>query len=413
MTDTQVAERVEPSLAIKPSELLPLIKSLPRHQQRILGCDEFQIEFASILFAGLQVWLDESDPRPIYEKLEFLEHRFDACIRLYSEDSFEEDESGRFLVPKWLRLVRDRNVRRVTLQLLGSAKFHRLREAWRADAKIFVLAGRRLVRNLLYVAGAIDSCVEVLTPAQIDGMSTAIQNFKAHSALRLVVNLDSALDDLENQGIFLDQALARKSELEPIASSYGRIEEKVDALLRHEFDQVLDQLDDQLARKARGARDALQWSSDPVSQAAHSLVELIDRTLRAAFEDDDVLAWLEGTEYDSQDLTYMNADGLTAPTKAAEALCFAFAGSSISDPEGRYLFDLAAHTLARARRELQQLKHADTGAGFEEGDIRRYYDAIVSALTLITKVCWRIVEESDKVESIRMRLSASEPSRAR
>ena len=35
--------------------------------------------------------------------------------------------------------------------------------------------------------------------------------------------------------------------------------------------------------------DALEFSADPVSQAAHSLVELIDRMLRDAFESEYVI----------------------------------------------------------------------------------------------------------------------------
>jgi hypothetical protein len=44
-----------------------------------------------------------------------------------------------------------------------------------------------------------------------------------------------------------------------------------------------------LSRKIQGARDALTYSADPVSQAASSLIEMIDRLLRTAFNEAEVL----------------------------------------------------------------------------------------------------------------------------
>ncbi|MGW0664861.1 hypothetical protein [Streptodolium elevatio] len=48
-----------------------------------------------------------------------------------------------------------------------------------------------------------------------------------------------------------------------------------------------------LVRKINGARTALDQSEDCISQAANSLIELIDRIMRESFSQAEVMAWVE------------------------------------------------------------------------------------------------------------------------
>ncbi len=406
------SDAISPSLIIKPSALLPLLARLPPEQQKFIGFDSFELRVGEILFAGLQIWLDESDSRSLEDRLTVLEPEIDECLRLYTEDNRSLEDEGDVEAPRWLRLFRDSNVRLVTLRLLGSATTHHLRQAWRLDAAILSQAGRRLLGNILYIAQAVDNCINILTPSQRSELPQVLTMFRDKSALTAVVHLDKTLKELENQGISLDstelaRASERASEIEPVNILDPQLEREVDRRLSEEIQNVLSQLDDSLAQKAQGAKDALSSSSDAISQAAHSLVELIDRTLRLAFADVQVMQWLDSSDlHTGSDLTYSNPTGETAPTKKAVALCFAYAGSHVTNRDIHYLFALCANTIVEARAKLQRLKHADTGHSSEEVLIRECLDATVSALTLVMKVNWRMVEDDGRVSALRDRIRA-------
>ena len=149
---------------------------------------------------------------------------------------------------------------------------------------------------------------------------------------------------------------------------------------------LAEELGSVVARKIKGARDAVAMSADPVSQASNSLIELIDRLLRTAFTDNEVLAWLEENYPANTALTYVKDGGLLRPTKRAQALCFVFGGQPKDDhPQ---LGEMLASVIVGARSELQGLKHADTGAPEELDQLGRLMGAVQGFFALGVRLAW-------------------------
>jgi hypothetical protein len=164
----------------------------------------------------------------------------------------------------------------------------------------------------------------------------------------------------------------------------------------------LAELNARLAAKISGAQDALRSSADGVSQAAHSLVELIDRILRTAFPDGDVLSWLTDSKaYADEELTYLASNGTQRPTKRAQALCFAHGGRPTDQPSA--IHAIAAAALVSAREQLQSLKHADQGDEVQR--VIALMAAVEGVLTLALRLGWSGLDEVE-VDRLRQRLAA-------
>src|SRR5205807_1781059 len=144
---------------------------------------------------------------------------------------------------------------------------------------------RDIVRVAQPFAVAFDDVLRVLTPQQIQ-MVDNNYDWAAISALRLLLQIDQAMgryidSECDWKAIAFEQTLGDNSEL---ADAIERLRPIAAGPTR----QRLAEINTKLARKIAGAHDALALSADGVSQAAHSLVELVDRVLRAPFSDDAV-----------------------------------------------------------------------------------------------------------------------------
>jgi len=147
----------------------------------------------------------------------------------------------------------------------------------------------------------------------------------------------------------------------------------------------------------------LKYSADPVSQAANSLIELIDRLLRDAFSDEEVLAWIQDAFPGRiKALTYVPA-GRSAmlPTKLGQALCLAYGAQQVTDPS--LINETAAVALTTVRRQLQALKHADTGSPAESLQLVGYLSAIEGCLLLMIRLGWSSIPD-DQLNMLRSRL---------
>jgi hypothetical protein len=158
---------------------------------------------------------------------------------------------------------------------------------------------------------------------------------------------------------------------------------------------VLAELSDVCVRKMSGARTVLDVSEDGASQAANSLIELIDRLMRMAFTKAEMLAWVKANFADMPNLTYVK-DGVEMPTKRGEAMCFVHAGRPV---EQRTPFTLLTGTaISVIRTELQHIKHADTGTPEELLATRSLMSALEGCFTLAFNLGWAGVEAAEVVK---------------
>lgn len=156
----------------------------------------------------------------------------------------------------------------------------------------------------------------------------------------------------------------------------------------------------QLSRKVQGAKDAMSYSVDGVSQAANSLVELIDRLLRQAFTEADVIAW--STTHFPDDARMFHQG---RPTTRAKALCFVYAGLDVPEPPS-VLHELVASGIVATRRRLEKLKHADLGTDEERDLLAAYLNSVEGFLTLVVGLGWAAAPE-EKLETLKVRLGST------
>lgn len=151
-----------------------------------------------------------------------------------------------------------------------------------------------------------------------------------------------------------------------------------------------------LTRKITGARHALQYSEDGVSQAANSIIELIDRLLRESFDREFVRGWVDANLPDDRTLTYELESGVRLPTKRAEALCAVYSGAPIArtpvegdDGSGPTLVhDVLARVIVAAREKLQRLKHSDRDDEEDRQSLLSIMVSLEGALMLALKLGW-------------------------
>ncbi len=383
---------------LRASAVVREARRLSPSQRRVLGVTDFQIDVADLCFSAIQLLLDDRDPRPMRDRLEDLEdHALDVFGSLDLRQ-LEIDDDGD--LPHWLRRASAPDYGRFVRRFLGAARTDRMVAAFRQDGEVLAVAVRRCLRYLLPVAAAADRCIRILSPgqqAQIEGVEALARS----TALELVVRLDSTVTQLEADGVHLDPGIARPSELTDLPGPIGEMARSMDTLVSDQSAEILQGFGTMLTRKVRGARDALAFSSDPTSQAANSIIELIDRTLRSAFDTAYVLRWIDRHfSSRSAQLTH-EKHGCLLPTKRGRALCFVFAGE---DPtEHSMIHELAAAAIVAARDNLEGIKHADTGAEAEKEVVATLLDAVEGSIVLVSRVAWMGVEESS-LESLRNRL---------
>lgn len=165
------------------------------------------------------------------------------------------------------------------------------------------------------------------------------------------------------------------------------------------------QANSMLARKMQGARDALEHSADPVSQAANSLIELIDRLLRQSFPEPAVLDWVRTKYPTMSDLIWSDRQqGRSRPTKRGQALCFLYAGQKCDQPSVLHL--VAAAALVESRNRLENLKHSDKGTDDEKQLVRDLISAIEGILTIAIRFGWAAWGTNADLEQLWVRLAA-------
>ncbi|WP_143063761.1 hypothetical protein [Streptomyces sp. Ag109_O5-10] len=331
---------------------------------------------------------DPGDSRPWQEKIEscFVDdgERLERII-----SSVVEEFGGVEEVKTWLENFNGDSYRKFAEKLLGAARYRLLIQAFQEDAAVLALAVRRGVRALMPFAIAWGDALSLVSKNQIKPASRA--QFLAFNAVDMVLGLDAFLGEKVLSSLPMARATGGGADLEEWKKEESDdLVAKFRKLVTESSMRRVERANSSLVRKIRGARDALTYSEDGVSQAANSLIELIDRIMREAFPPSVVLAWVDTNFPDEPETTHIQ-DGVRKPTKRAESLCFIYGGEPVLPREPTQfddgtgpspLHDVLARVLVSARNKLQKMKHFDSGSPEEREQIGAVLSALEGALML-------------------------------
>ncbi|MFK3981908.1 hypothetical protein ACI2K4_16220 [Micromonospora sp. NPDC050397] len=356
---------------------------------------------------------DDTDPRPWNERLEAA---FSDAFTI-DADSINGDLEAltkhiesftQVQLPEWTKTLKREGARQFLVKLLGSGTYYRLELALKQDCAILAVALRRATRNLMPYAVAFDDLISALPSGQAHQLPVLTGTPRA--LLLLFIRLDRALEKLVTFSSTATLIRGRESEATPFElADLAILTERFRKIVSGRSRKAVTELSAALGRKIQGARDALDHSADPVTQAANSLIELLDRLLRAAFSDDEVIEWIGANYPHAKDLTYFDIKGAARklrPTKKGQVLCFVYAGLAVDELSP--LHELAATAVVTVRTQLQKLKHADMGTAEEAAEVAKHLNAIEGFLHLAISVAWASMP-TERLDGLRVRL---EPQKA-
>lgn len=404
MTNSQPNAAFDDIIASSGSLLVRDVARLTERQQRLLGVSAVQLVIGSLIFDVCVGMLDDSDTRPLLERFEDLEAiagKLDMLGVAEAVDAWSSKQSPD--LPRWLKRSGAPNYEKFLRRFLGAGPYDSLRASARADGAVVFVAARRSLRYVLPIATAFDHIIGVLTPEEVSRIE-GLEPIASSSLLKVAVSADSKLNDLLERGTVEFPTTARPDELLDLPGTLSELTEQLCGTISTKSSELIEDLSATLSKKVQGAHDALKFSADPVSQAANSLIELIDRMLREAFTDAEVLSWLTIWYADQYDTLTHVKDGNVRPTKRGQALCFVHAGGEVADQT--LIQDVAATTLVAARKGLQQLKHADNGSDADKQAVARSLVTVESVLLLTCKLAWLGAGEA-RLAQLRNRLAAA------
>ncbi|MEU2597929.1 hypothetical protein ABZ669_11920 [Streptomyces hirsutus] len=332
---------------------------------------------------------NDSDQRPWQERVEdcFSEVTEERLKEIFQ--AFVDEFEGEQQLQRWVERFKNQNYSSFAERLLGAASYKRFMDSLKQDGAVVALAVRRGMRALTPFVVAWNDAVKISSQSQLKGVQPA--NILAVNAVEMLVSLDDFLGEKVLAALPMEVTGAKGSDLATLAP------EGVDDLVTSFRSMVaeasvkrVERRNSPLVRKIRGARDALRFSEDGVSQAANSLIELLDRIMRESFKPAEVLAWVDANLPDAEDLTH-EVQGQIRPTKRAEALCLVYGGDSITPREASenddgqgpdFIHDVIAIALVSIRNQLQKMKHADHGTPEEKGQLLSVLAALEGALML-------------------------------
>lgn len=370
------------------SSFAACVRSLDPRLLETLRISESAVLVVEAFVSLCKALTNDSDPRPWQERVEdcfsgATEERLTELFQAF----VDECESEQF--QRWSERFKNQNYNSFAERLLGAAMYRRFVDALKQDGAVVALAVRRGVRALTPFVVAWNDAVKISSQKQLKDVQPA--NLLTVNAVEMLVSLDDFLGEKVLASLPMEVTSAKSSDLATLAP------EGVDSLVSSFRSMVaeasvkrVERRNSPLVRKIRGARDALRFSEDGVSQAANSLIELLDRIMRESFKPAEVLAWVDANLPGGKDLTH-EVQGQIRPTKRAEALCFVYGGEPIlprevtehDDGQGPdFLHDVIAISLVSIRNQLQKMKHADHGTPEEKGQLLGVLSALEGALML-------------------------------
>jgi hypothetical protein len=190
-------------------------------------------------------------------------------------------------------------------RLLGAARYRLLTQALKEDTAVVALALRRLVRALMPFAVAWSDAVGSLAKDQLKAKSKA--DLAALNAVNVVIGLDGFLGERVLAGLPMEVTTATSGDLAAwTVNNAADLVSQFRALVAEASAKRVERANSPLIRKIQGARTALNYSEDGTSQAANSLIELIDRIMCEAFPPKAVLAWIDANLPEGPEVTFFD-----------------------------------------------------------------------------------------------------------
>jgi len=350
-----------------------------------LRLDEVALSSADVLVRVCSLLTDGTDGRPWQERLEdaFQGGPKPEVVVARLEDLANGDLQS--AIDYWARATRRAGYQAYARRLLGAADYDLLTRALREDAAVVALAVRRGVRGALPFVTAWEDALAVMSPEQLARATTV--DVIGLNVGKLIHQLDSMLGEKVLPVLPMEVVDARAADFMDTTQLAAIVRENLSSSARHQ----LMRANEPLVRKLSGARDALKHSADGVSQAANSLIELIDRILRASSTRDEVLEWIDRELPGALDLVVEDRGPAgRRPTKMGEVLCFLYGGGRVAreptetdDGQGPlFVHEVLAGVVVAARSELQRLKHADEPGDVDKAQLERLLAAVEGALLI-------------------------------
>lgn len=370
------------------------------HQFELLRVDPHVLALCDAVVSTCRMLTDDQDDRPWAERFdELTKHRTDKDLQAWADGvqvlAINNAPDLRDLIGR----TSDTNYLNFARRLLGAAEYDRLAAGLHHDAAVVILAIRRGVRALMPLGVAWEDALGILTPKQLDAAS--IDDVLVVGVLRMLVELDHHLGDRALPKLPMDLVGATDADLQVVdGADLVRLAGQFRSVVTEASQTHVDDVNSYLTRKLQGAHDALQHSADGVSQAANSLIELVDRLFRETFPKNIVLEWLDAELPNEPTTVYVDDDsGVRKPTKYGEALCFVHMAGTVrraptntDDGLSPTVFHrLTAKAIVQARNELQTLKHADGGPD-DRVAMERALAAIEGAVVIAMRVGWKTAQ---------------------
>ncbi|GGR01906.1 hypothetical protein [Kitasatospora griseola] len=376
------------SVDVHQSKIAAFLRSLDPAVLSALQIGEAEIIAIDLIVSGCSTMTEIGDSRHWSERLESFfsqipEEKLETLARYVVEGNLEE------LLAEIHRRATSGMYSMFVLRLLGAARYRAMLTAAKQDGAVVSLVLRRLIRSVMPFAVAWGDAVGLMSKAQVKA-ATQLDTRILLNAVQLVVDVDAFFGEKVLTGLPMQETSATTDDLEiwdPRAAP--QFTQTFRALISDATVKRVERANSGLVKKIRGARHALQYSEDGISQAANSLIELIDRILREAFPQETSLAWVHANFDDFDGLTHIEK-GVEKPTKLAEALCFVYGGGPRPEPiavngveqAGSVVHEMIARVIVTARNHLQKMKHADAGTQEEREQLLRILAAVEGALMI-------------------------------
>jgi len=394
------------SVTVRASATAKELQSLPANVRSRLGAVNELLFILDAVVLAAEAILDEEDTRPWLERVESFFESFgpvdetisrrvgDWLVHLSEED-----------IERFARQFKRQNYLDYVRKMVGQAAFHRLHVALSADVDIVAAAAHFAIRSSLPFSVAISDLAETLTDEQI----AELLDFNPAGGMFLEMSLSmlSAMDEVVDKYALPDQLdrVLRARDDAPTAEDLLSLTRDLRQRISGRSRERVKELSAYLDRKLQGAKDALAFSADSVSQAANSLVEFIDRLCRLAFTEDEVLDWLARNYTGTPDLLYTDtAKSVLRPTKRGQALCLLHGRADVQSESAIHV--MMASSLNATRKRLQSLKHADDGSPEDMEAVTKCMAAVEAFVHLGLGLSWATLSD-DALAELRLRLDPS------
>lgn len=387
------------------SSVATVVQSIRPSVRNRLGLSDNVLAIWSTVIEAARLMTDDSDPRDLNVRLATLENSLPALNdQTWAENSRRAEESIKHYAAAWQRYLTRHTAKHYLHRMIGENVYRKLTVAMYEDLGTLTVAGRRALRFILPWAVALDNASTLVVNSQRSALAAPLT--VETSLFEMATTLDSLMEKILGMESLRETLINRPEERIPLKDqNFTEMIQALSEIVTRRTRASLQELSRALTRKIDGARVALENSPDAVSQAANSLIELIDRLLRQSFTEAEVLLWAKENYSDWKDLSFISREDRVRPTKLSQALCFAYAGQKVD--QRSFFAELTALSLREARARLQKLKHSDSEdpqiIESERQSVLLAMAAIEAYLHISLSITWGNLPD-EKLKELRSRL---------